>query len=126
MNVTTRFALVVSAVPVALLLSAEAPAAHEQRLPPAATRDCMSVAEALAKRRSCRGFAQTPLTGAEVSQLCWAAQGITDREGHCTAPSAGAIYPLVVFVADAAGLYQYEPHRHALDPVVAGDVRPRL
>ena len=124
MKMTTWFALVASAVPIAL--SVQPPAMLEQRLPPVTSQDRMSVAEALAKRRSWRRFVQTPLTAAEVSQLCWAAQGITDREGHRTAPSAGALYPLVVFVADAAGVSQYDPHRHALEAVLTGDVRPRL
>jgi SagB-type dehydrogenase family enzyme len=124
MNMTAWFAPIASALLVAL--SAQATMTRAQRLPPAATQDRMSVAEAIAHRRSCRRFAQTPLTSAEVSQLCWAAQGITDREGRRTAPSAGALYPLVVFVADALGVYRYDPQHHVLETVVAGDVRPLL
>jgi len=62
-----------------------------------------------------------------VAQLCWAAQGITDQAGGGrTAPSAGALYPLTVFVVDAAGLGEYEPRLHALRDVLSGDIRGEL
>ena len=51
----------------------------------------------------------------QVSQLCWAAQGITQAEqGFRTAPSAMHLYPLTVFVADSKGVYEYQPKPHAL------------
>lgn len=50
-----------------------------------------SIEKALLKRRSIRTYKNEPLTLVEVSQLLWAAQGITDsRRGFRTAPSAGA------------------------------------
>ena len=55
-----------------------------------------SVEWALRLRRSVREFRKQALTLAEVSQLLWAALGITDPEGKRTAPSAGALYPLEV------------------------------
>jgi SagB-type dehydrogenase family enzyme len=62
-----------------------------------------------------------------VSQLCWAAQGITDaQEGKRTAPSAGALYPLCVLVVDRTGVYSYEPRPRALRQVIAGDLRGAL
>jgi SagB-type dehydrogenase family enzyme len=69
-----------------------------------------------------RGMADRPLTLAELGQLCWAAQGITDDKGHRTAPSALATYPLEIYVvADAVtglepGVYRYQPAGHALVP----------
>jgi SagB-type dehydrogenase family enzyme len=51
----------------------------------------------------------------QVAQLLWAAQGITDSEGRRTAPSAGALYPLEVYLVAgnveglSAGVYKYEP-----------------
>ncbi|MGB9718438.1 MAG: hypothetical protein ACPL4E_08380 [Thermoproteota archaeon] len=44
----------------------------------------------------------------EVSQLLWAAQGITGPQGLRTAPSAGALYPLKVYlvVGSVKGLAQ--------------------
>jgi len=57
-----------------------------------------SIEEALLERRSIRRYKDDPLTLAEVSQLLWAAQGITTHWGGRTAPSAGATYPLEVYV----------------------------
>lgn len=87
----------------------------------------MAVAEAIRLRRSLRDFNDTPVTPAEMSQLCWAAQGITDpRRGRRAAPSAGALYPMTVFVVDARGVFEYLPHEHALRRIVVGDERKKL
>jgi SagB-type dehydrogenase family enzyme len=91
-----------------------------------------SVESALRRRRSLRDFAGTPLDLAELSQLLWAAQGITGPEGKRAAPSAGALYPLQVFVVAgvviglSAGVYRYRPHEHDLLPVAHGDRRAGL
>lgn len=86
----------------------------------------MSLEEALARRRSVREFAAKPLPEAVVGQLLWAAQGITHPDGLRTAPSAGALYPLEVYVATAAGLYHYKARRHELEHRAGGDLRPAL
>jgi SagB-type dehydrogenase family enzyme len=86
----------------------------------------MSVTEALAKRRSQRAFAQRPLTNEELSLLCWAAQGITDDKGHRTAPSARAMYPLVVYVVTEKGMGEYVPSGHSLKEIKAGDMKEKL
>jgi SagB-type dehydrogenase family enzyme len=68
----------------------------------------------------------------DISQLLWAAQGITSDWGGRTAPSAGALYPLEVYlvVGDVDGLetgvYKYQPQEHALVRVGDGDVRSEL
>lgn len=88
--------------------------------------------EALRKRRSVRDFKGMPLTIAEVSQLLWAAQGITDAGGRRTAPSAGALYPIEIYVVAGnvnglpAGIYKYRPGRHELLCVSKGDRRDDL
>lgn len=87
---------------------------------------------ALSERRSVREFAEAPLRLEELAQLAWAAQGQAARGGHRTAPSAGALYPLELFVVAgsvqglAAGAYRYQPSRHALAPVAEGDRRGEL
>ncbi len=89
----------------------------------------VSVERALAQRRSVREFTPGPLPLSAVSQLLWAAQGITDPSGGRTAPSAGALYPLEVYlVAGAvtglrAGVYRYDPQQHHLVLVSEGDAR---
>jgi SagB-type dehydrogenase family enzyme len=75
----------------------------------------------LATRRSIREFASRDLDDAEVGQLVWAAQGALD--GHRTAPSAGALYPLTVHVCDARGVWRYLPAEHALVRESATDRR---
>jgi len=58
----------------------------------------ISIEKALLERRSIRDYKDEPLSLAEVSQLLWAAQGITDKRGFRTSPSAGALYPLELYV----------------------------
>ena len=92
----------------------------------------VSVEEALLKRRSVRNYTGEALTLPEVAQLLWAAQGITDPSGKRTAPSAGALYPLQLYVVVgsvedvATGVYKYEPHQHELVKVLDGEQREAL
>ena len=88
-------------------------------------RSC-SLEQTLAARRSVREFAGEPLTRDEISQLLWAAQGVTDVEGLRTAPSAGALYPLELYVAMLDGFFKYDPKRHELMQRQDEDVRPAL
>lgn len=86
----------------------------------------LSLEEALSGRRSVREFAPDPLTREQVSQLLWAAQGVTDPAGLRTAPSAGALYPLEVYAVLPEGTYHYSPAGHSLTLVTAGDRRTAL
>ena len=87
-------------------------------LPAPQAQGAGSLEEALAKRRSVRRFTRAALTQAQIGQLLWAMQGITRDWGARTAPSAGALYPLEVYVATAEGLVHYIPqgHRMTLTP----------
>ena len=86
----------------------------------------MSLEEALARRRSVREFSDKPLSDQDLSQVLWAAQGITHHEGLRTAPSAGALYPLELYLVNAAGFYRYDPQHHALHRHSERDLRPAL
>ncbi len=87
----------------------------------------MSLESALAQRRSLREFERRELTWAEIGQILWAAQGITDSdEGFRTAPSAGALYPLEVYVATSSGVFRYRPINHILVREILEDVRRQL
>ena len=86
----------------------------------------MSLEEALARRRSVREFTREALTERELSQLLWAAQGITHAEGLRTAPSAGALYPLEIYLATAMGFYHYEPCGHRLVQLSDRDLRTAM
>jgi SagB-type dehydrogenase family enzyme len=95
-------------------------------LPQPALTGELSLEEALVQRRSVRTFQDAPLTHAELGQLLWAAQGITSEHGFRTAPSAGALYPLELYVATAEGVFHYSPQSHYLEVMSAHDVRPAL
>lgn len=95
-------------------------------LPKPSLRSERSLEELLAARRSIRHFAPGALSDVQLSQLLWAAQGIVTPQGLRTTPSAGALYPLEVYVLLAEGLYHYRPDRHELRRRQAGDARRAL
>ncbi|MFP4640808.1 MAG: SagB/ThcOx family dehydrogenase [Dehalococcoidia bacterium] len=92
----------------------------------------VSLEEALVGRRSVREYTGEPLTLEEVAQLVWSAQGITAEWGGRTAPSAGALYPLEVYVVVGNveglddGLYRYAPEEHGLALLVKDDLQDEL
>lgn len=102
------------------------------KLPEPKYESKVSVEKALFERRSIRNYKDEALTLDEVSQLLWAAQGITDRRGFRTAPSAGATYPLEIYVVVgnvtglSEGTYRYKPQHHKLVKVAEGDKRAGL
>ena len=96
-------------------------------LPKPDTTGRMSLEQALANRRSVRSYAERDLTLAQVGQIAWAAQGITrPGSGYRTSPSAGALYPMDLYLVTKGGVYRYVPARHELKPHRAGDMRGRL
>ena len=102
------------------------------RLPEPRHESNVSIEQSLLQRRSTRSYTGDLITLQEVSQLLWAAQGITDNRGFRTAPSAGALYPLEVYVVSgdvdnlSAGIYKYEPREHELSLIIDGDKRSEL
>lgn len=101
-------------------------------LPKPALDGPVSVEKALNERRSVREYSSAPLDVNQLSQLLWAAGGISSKRGLRTAPSAGALYPLEFYAAAgnvkdlAAGLYKYDCVGHALVKVSEGDKRDAL
>lgn len=101
-------------------------------LPPPRARGEVALERALRLRRSVRDYAATALTLAEAAQLLWAAQGVTAGDGRRTAPSAGALYPLELYLVAGrvqgleAGVYRYLSQGHRRTRLVAEDVRAEL
>jgi SagB-type dehydrogenase family enzyme len=101
-------------------------------LPRPRLRGKLSLAESLQERKSTRHYLPGPLKITEVSQLLWAAQGTNRTGGYRTAPSAGSLYPLEVYLLSGdieglpAGLYRYIPSSHALETLSLTDHRRRL
>lgn len=103
------------------------------KLPEPRLKSEMSLEEALLKRRSVRQYSDSPLKVSEVSQILWAAQGITDAaKGGRTAPSAVAIYPLEVYIIVRKvenlepGIYLYQTQGHELVRVKDGEVKETI
>lgn len=113
------------------------------KLPSPQLKGEVSLEEAIAKRRSVRRYRQEPLDLCQLSQILWAAQGLTGTRGSRAAPSAGATYPLEILVLVGrqgviagkathtpevlpAGLYRYEANSHSLSLHKPADLRPHL
>lgn len=103
------------------------------KLPPPKLDGPVSVEKALSQRRSIRTYKDEPLNLAQVSQILWAAQGITDPEsGKRTAPSAMASYFLKLYLISgnitdlSPGLYRYRPEGHELEVIAEGDIKTKL
>lgn len=101
-------------------------------LPPPRLDSGFPLERALHERRSIRKFGKAALTQVEVSQLLWAAQGITCHDGLRTAPSAGALSPLQLYLVAGrvrdldSGVYQYASAGHKLMKMITGDQRHKL
>lgn len=95
-------------------------------LPAPETRGTMSLEETLQKRESVRSFSPAPLTLREISQLLWSVQGTTRNRGGRTSPSAGALYPLEIYIALGDGLYHYLPTVHQMKKAADGNRMPPL
>jgi SagB-type dehydrogenase family enzyme len=87
----------------------------------------ISIEEAILRRRSIRDYTPENLSLEELSQLLWAAQGITyQKKGFRASPSAGALYPLELYVVTTDGIFHYNPFEHCLEQGYKGDVRKAL
>lgn len=95
----------------------------------------VSLEEAITRRRSVRNFSPDSISASQLSQLLWATQGIIDpRRGRRAVPSAGATYPLEIFVICGKngvgeleeGIYHYHPDSHSVTQHHRGDVRVEL
>jgi len=95
----------------------------------------IAVEEAIEGRRSVRNYSAKPISKAQLSQLLFAAQGISGKmygKGLRTAPSAGALYPFEVYVVVnnvqdlPRGIYHYSVLDHSLEEVKSGDFRKRI
>ena len=101
-------------------------------LPEPSVTGSTSLEQLLAHRRSLRDYKTTTLKLTEIGQLLWSAQGITHMQGLRTTPSAGALYPLELYVVTgrieglAQGVYHYDPGHHQLVKTHDGDLREAL
>jgi SagB-type dehydrogenase family enzyme len=131
----------ISCVTMAILLCVLSSAAYGQSVPSGAQiklpepkyDGAVSVEKALKERHTVRVYKEAALSMSDVSQILWAAQGITESgRGLRTAPSARAQYFLTVyfFAGNVTGLkpgmYRYIPAGHMLETVAEGDSKGKL
>lgn len=101
-------------------------------LPEPALTSNVSIESAIKARRSIRSFSPEPIPLRDMGQILWAAQGITSSAGFRSAPSAGALYPLEIYLIAGSvkdlqpAVYRYVPTVHSLIRIKAGDLRPAL
>ena len=94
-------------------------------LPPPAMSGNLPLEQTLQSRESVRSYSKEPLLLSEVSQLLWVGQGVNRKGGKRTAPSAGALYPLKLYlVAERihgldSGVYHYLPENHELELITS-------
>ncbi len=102
---------------------------------PQVSESSFPVEKAVRGRRSVRKYSEEPLRLFQVSRLLWAAQGLTEPDKELRAvPSAGATYPLEVFIVVSRdgvddleeGVYRYSVEGHCLEPLLEGDVSSLL
>jgi SagB-type dehydrogenase family enzyme len=93
-------------------------------LPPPQTSGGRPLMQVLKDRQSSREFSRQELSPQVLSNLLWAAFGVNRPDsGKRTAPSAMNWQEIDIYVATQDGLYVYDPHANALNPVLAQDVR---
>ena len=108
-----------------IIIPGLAAAKETLKLPNPKTSGRMTLEQSLLHRRSERQFVSANLTNEQISQLLWAANGITDPEwGFRTAPSAGSAYPLEIYIVRPDAVYHYLPKTHSLELHLKEDKRP--
>lgn len=101
-------------------------------LPEVDLQDKDKLTDLLKQRRSIRAFKQKAISLDELSKILWAAQGITSSLGYRTAPSAGALYPIEIYIVIGnvtslePGLYKYDVNKNALMLITKGKFRDEL
>lgn len=92
-------------------------------LPAPRTEGGKPLMQALKERHSTREFDRAALPPALLSNLLWAADGISRPDGRRTAPTASNRQEVDVYVVLASGAYLYAAKEHQLQPVAEGDLR---
>ncbi len=108
----------------ALMLQTMAASAQDITLPqPDLSEQSASMVETLKTRHSVRSFSDKALSAQQLSNLCWAACGISRDEDHITAPSAMNRQEIRLFVFTTEGVYEYAAKENKLLKKADGDKR---
>lgn len=110
-----------------MLFAAVTAMAQDINLPkPDLKQKSMPVVEALQTRHSVRDFTKQELTIQEISNLCWAACGVSRDNDHRTAPTSMNKKEIRLFVFIKGGTYEYLPVENKLVKKADGDNRALL
>ncbi|MBP1763585.1 MAG: nitroreductase [Firmicutes bacterium] len=93
------------------------------KLMPAETDRGKPLMQVLKERKSERSYADQDFTLQDLSNLLWAADGITRENGRRTAPSARNLQEFTIYVIVKNGIYSYDPANNELLSIAAGDFR---
>ncbi len=102
------------------------------KLPKPSTKGKLSFEQCTSQRRSVRKYTDKAVTIAQLSQLLWAAQGITNDRGFRTVPSAGALFPIEIYTVVSNvddlkdGVYHYNTKDHSIIRIIDGDKSKEL
>lgn len=109
----------------ALILAAQGISAQDIKLPACDTNSSsLTLLETLKTRHSVRSFnKQRSLTLQQLSNLCWAACGVTRNGNFRTAPSAMNKQEIRLFVFNSEGVYEYLADKNLLKCYQKGDYR---
>ena len=82
-----------------------------------------AVMKALSDRQSIREYDTKDISLQDLSDLLWAANGVSRQDGKRTAPSAMNRQEIDVYVINKEGVYLYDATGHVLKPISKGDFR---
>ncbi len=101
----------------------DAAKARTKPLPPPDKTGGKPLMECLNSRRSTHMPGKKELTEQQLSNVLWAACGISSTSGKRTVPTARNRQRIAVYVALGDGVWLYKPAEHALELALAGDHR---
>lgn len=93
----------------------------EIKLPKPNIKDNKNLNECIYHRKSVRNFQEQGIELVKISQILWAAQGI--KNNHRTIPSAGATYPLELYLTyKKKGLFYFNFKKNILKQIIDIDI----
>ena len=79
--------------------------------------------QALKDRMSSREYSDRKLSEQTLSNMLWAAFGVSRADGRRTAPSAKNWQEMDIYVVLPEGAYLWDHAKNVLNPVASGDLR---
>lgn len=95
------------------------------KLPPPDKTGGKPLMQCLTERKTERNFDTKPLPPQVLSDLLYAADGISRPDGRRTIPTARNLQPQQLYVAMPQGVYRYQPKTHTLELYMEGDLRAK-